>query len=84
MPLENPITGDAYGVNRQEIEETFRFLINHHNTKTNSTVDIALEVFRETRLDLADCLIVAQATGKKLASFDKEMLKSTRVSPYWN
>ncbi|MDO8650502.1 MAG: PIN domain-containing protein [Candidatus Berkelbacteria bacterium] len=78
------VLGDAYEANRQEIEETLCFLINRPNVKTNSTIKIALEIFKQTRLDLADCLIVAQAMGKKLASFDKEMLKSTGISPYWN
>ncbi|MDP2670871.1 MAG: type II toxin-antitoxin system VapC family toxin [bacterium] len=78
------VLGDAYGVTRPELEKTFWFLISRPNVKINSSVKVALDIFKQTKLDFADCLIVAQATGKKLASFDKKMLKTVGVSPYWH
>lgn len=78
------VLGDAYGAKRQDIEETFQFLISRPNSNVNSQVKMALEIFKQSKLDFADCLIVSQATGKKLASFDKEMLKFTGVNSYWN
>lgn len=78
------VLGDAYGAKRQDIEETFQFLISRPNSSVNSQVKMALEIFKQSKLDFADCLIVAQSTGKKLASFDKEMLKFTGVNSYWN
>ncbi len=75
---------DAYGVKRHELEETFQFLTSRPNLKVNSQVIIALEIFKQTKLDFADCLIVAQASGKILASFDKEMVKTIGSTPYWS
>lgn len=44
-------------------------------TSQAEEVKKALEIYSRTKLDIADCIIVAASETNKLLSFDKELVK---------
>lgn len=80
--LEYVLTG-GYQATRSKLVKLFQFLISRPNIKWNITARKAVAIFAGTKLDMADCLIVAASLRGKLASFDREMLRVAGVKGYW-
>ncbi len=80
--LEYVLMGD-YGLKRDEVIELYRFLKGKKNIILSKDGQAGVKLYRETRLDMADCLVVAKSFKSKLASFDKKMLKVKGVRVYW-
>lgn len=72
-----------YKADRKKITEAFQFLLSRPNIKLGLVIKKALEIFEDSSLDIADCLIAAHSLKGKLASFDKELLKTPGVKSYW-
>lgn len=80
--LEYVLSGN-YKVSRKKIIEVFRFLISQPNIKLKQDIKKAVEIYQESRLDIADCLIAARSLKGKLATFDKKLLLVKGVKKYW-
>jgi predicted nucleic-acid-binding protein len=73
----------AYGINRKDLTLYYKFLISNNNIKTTPEVKKAVEIFQNSTLDMADCIIAAQSSKGLLASFDKDLLKTPTIKPFW-
>lgn len=80
--LEYVLSG-SYKASRKKIIEVFQFLISRPNIKLDPNIKKAVEIFKLTKLDIADCLIAANSLKGKLASFDKKLLSVKGVKKYW-
>lgn len=82
--LEYVLAGN-YQASRKKIVEVFQFLVSQPNIKLNSRIKEAIGLFKQTKLDIADCLIAAYSLKEKnkLASFDKKLLSIKGVRGYW-
>ena len=69
------VLSSGYALPRTKILDAYRFILSRENIKTSTYIKKATEIFGETNLDMADCIIAAQSEKGKLASFDKELLK---------
>jgi predicted nucleic acid-binding protein len=43
----------------------------------------AITIFKNSKLDMADCIIAAYSMKGSLASFDKELLNIAGINPFW-
>jgi len=80
--LEYVLQG-SYRASRDKICKAFKFLISRSNIKADKIIKKAVEIFEKTSLDIADCLIVSESLGNRLASWDKKMLGLDGVKEYW-
>lgn len=72
-----------YGMPRSKIIEAYLFLLSQENVKKSAYIKKAIEIYQKTKLDMADCIIAAESQKGLLASFDKGLLKASKVKPYW-
>lgn len=79
--LEYVLKGIVYGEGRAKILKACKFLLGKENIKVSSKVPVALQIYEQTNLDIADCLIISHANGRTLYSFDKKMLKTHSLLP---
>lgn len=73
-----------YSYTRVQIANVFGFLNGLPNIDISLESRLAIKLFMETKLDMADCIIAAYAKGQQLASFDRELLKVSEAKRYWN
>ena len=73
----------VYGLKREDMNTYFKFLTSKNNLKTTKDIKAAVEIYQKTKLDMADCIIAAESLKGLLASFDKDLLKVTKVKPFW-
>lgn len=73
----------VYGLKREDMDTYFKFLISKNNLITTKDIKVAFEIYQKTKLDMADCIIAAESLNGLLASFDKVLLKTPKVKPYW-
>ncbi len=73
----------TYLVQKDKIIEIFMFLLGQKNIKVEPKVRQAVEIFKESKLDMADCIIAAASFKGELASFDQELLRIKKIKPYW-
>ena len=66
-----------YNVNRKEISEILRELIELRGVKVHNKGQMlkALEIFSEKNLDFVDCLLCAYGNENKVITFDKGLKK---------
>ncbi|OGV97096.1 hypothetical protein A2W24_00105 [Microgenomates group bacterium RBG_16_45_19] len=79
------ILDKKYHRTRKEIHKVFQFLIERSNIRLNSYVGQAIQIYRTTSLEMADCLVIAQTKSQSasLATFDKKMLKVSKAKPFF-
>ena len=79
------ILGKKYYRTRQEIRKVFQFLLERPNMRLNTYISQAAHIYQTTTLEMADCLVIAQAQAQSasLATFDKKMLEVSKVKPYF-
>lgn len=80
--LEYVMSG-GYDLERERIIEAFRFLLAQNNIRTSSYIQKAVEIYENSKLDIADSIIASQSMRGKLASFDRELLKVGGVKAVW-
>ena len=72
-----------YDLKKSELVDIFHFLSTHPNIKISQKIKKAVELFQNTQLDIADCIIAAHALRNKLASFDYGLQKIPGLVSYW-
>lgn len=77
------VLGGYYDQPRKVLVRGFEFLTKKVNVVTGKEIKKAVEIYKNTGLDMADCLIAARSIGGKLASFDKGLLRVKGVKKYW-
>lgn len=77
--LEYVLSG-VYNQTREQILHIFRFLVTQKHIIFESHIMLAVSYYEHTTLDMADCMIAAQAKKGKLVSFDKRLLKCVEGS----
>lgn len=68
---------------RAELIKTFRFLTSLRNISLTKEAREAIEIFKESKLDMADCIVAAYSMKGSLASFDSDLLAISGVNPFW-
>lgn len=77
------ILTDQYDTSRENLIKIFQFLASQRNIKFSRHVKKAIMIFEKSKLDMADCIIVAYSLKGEVASFDKELLNTAETKPYW-
>ena len=80
--LEYVLFGKSYNATRAKIIKAFQFLVTQRNIIVSKEVKKAIEIYKETKLDMADCIIVATSMENKLLSFDKKLLSVKGVKTF--
>ena len=80
--LEYVLLGKSYNATKTKILKAFEFLALQKNIILTKEVRGAIEIYKETKLDIADCIIVASSLKNKLFSFDKQLLKVKGVKSF--
>ncbi|MFH1896101.1 MAG: PIN domain-containing protein [bacterium] len=82
--IEYVLEGKVYNLGRKDVEKALSFLETHRSIQLSKESYTAISIYKETSLDMADCLVVASALERKgaLASFDKKLLAYKGVSTY--
>ena len=80
--LEYVLLFKSYNATRIKILEAFEVLTTRRNVVVSSSVRKAVEIYRKTNLDMADCLIIAHSLGNSILSFDKKLLSVTGIKKY--
>lgn len=73
--LEYVLKSSHYGASRLEILKAFRYLLSRKNINKTKEVKIAFNIYKNSLLDFADCVVIASSKNHDLVSFDKKMLK---------
>ena len=80
--LEYVLLGKSYNATRVKIFKAFEFLVTQKNVSISPIVKKAVELYKKTSLDMADCIIVATSFDNQLFSFDKKLLSVASVRRY--
>ena len=80
--LEYVLLGKSYNATRKKLIEAFDFLLLNKNIKLSEEFKKAVDVYKSTKLDMADCIIVASSLDNTLLSFDSELLFVKGVKEY--
>ena len=72
-----------YKSTRRQILDAYQFLMSQAKVTVSKEVRQATEMYATTQLSMADCIVAVFASSSKLASFDKELIRKTRVNSYW-
>lgn len=68
---------------RDELIKAFRFLTSLRNISLTKEAKEAITIFKNSKLDMADCIIAAYSMKGSLASFDNELLDIKGINPFW-
>ena len=81
FPEVSYILVSQYNGKRFEIADSLVSIVSRSNIKCNKYIVLALTLYKKTKNDLADCIIIAQSLEKpsQLATFDKKMFKIDNV-----
>lgn len=71
--LEYVLTSKTYNANRAKILKVYEYLITKKNIKTSKEISLAVKLYKTSKLDIADCIIVATSQNNDLMTFDKKM-----------
>lgn len=69
---------------RIQIISAFQFIASLGRVQITSIARKAILIYEHTSFDMADCFIAATSFRGELASFDKKLLNTPGVTPYWN
>lgn len=81
FPEVSYILTSQYKGKRMEIADSLVSIVSRSNIKCNKYIVLALTLYKKTKNDIADCIIVAQSLEKtsQLATFDKMLFKIDNV-----
>lgn len=71
--LEYVLSSPVYAVKRADILDAFYYLTSRKQTLVSSQVRMAITIFSQTTLDMADCIVLASSLGNSLVSFDTKL-----------
>lgn len=66
-----------------DMSDLTRFLLSRANIQISSEIRKAIKVYERGNISITDCLLVVYGGGKKIASFDKGLLKLEGVKSVW-
>lgn len=72
-----------YNFPREKLLNIYIFLSSRDNIHVTSEVKKAIEIFENSKLDMADCIVAAYSMKGSLASFDKNLLTISNINPFW-
>jgi predicted nucleic-acid-binding protein len=78
--LEYVLTG-TYDVTRSELVTIFEFLITTVSIVVEPSTKQAVELYKKSELDIADCITAAHAQNNQIATFDAELAKISKANP---
>ena len=68
---------------RAELIKAFRLLNSLHNISLTKEAREAIAIFKNSKLDMADCIVAAYSMKGSLASFDSALLGTAGINPFW-
>lgn len=72
-----------FKVKRAELIKAFHFLNSLRNISLTKEAREAITFFKNSKLDMADCIIAAYSMRGSLASFDNKLLGIAGINPFW-
>lgn len=72
-----------YNFPRQKLLDIYTFLSSRDNIHVTSEAKNAITIFKNSKLDMADCIIAAYSMKGSLASFDSRLLGIAGINPFW-
>ena len=81
--IEYVLLSFSYNSSRQKVLMAFKFLASKNNIYVSKHVKNAIEIYENSFLDMADCIIASSSKGNLLASFDRDLLLLKGVKVYW-
>lgn len=72
-----------YNFPREKLLNIYIFLSSRDNIHVTSEVKKAIEIFENSKLDMADCIVAAYSMKGSLASFDRGLLTLADINPFW-
>lgn len=72
-----------YNLKRNSIVSVFKFLLAQKAINYSKIIPEATNLYENSNLDMADCIIASESMNGKLASFDEELLKTQGIKKYW-
>lgn len=76
------VLSSVYKSSKKEVEDVYEFIESNSQFKFKKHINDAIYIFKNNNIGMYDSLIAAQSQGKKLASFDKKVLKVSGVERY--
>lgn len=73
----------VYGLSRNHVVEAYQYISQLPKFKYSKKVSKALSLFKNTSLDMADCIVATHSYDQILASFDQKLLKVENIKSYW-
>ena len=72
--LEYVVTGKVYKASRKNFTKALNYLTTRKNIIISQDIKKAVEIYANSNLDIADCIIAASSIGCKLFSYDQRLL----------
>jgi len=72
-----------YNFPREKILDIYTFLSSRENINVTKETKNAITIFKNSKLDMADCIIAACSMKGSLASFDNGLLGIPGINPFW-
>lgn len=76
------VTKSQYRYTKEKIIELYEFMTTGR-FRINAQIKTAIQIYKESNLDIADCIIAAYSLGNRLASFDRQLVKIKGVKGFW-
>ena len=71
--LEYVLLGKIYNSTRENLVRGFEYLVNSKNINVSKEAKLGIEIYKTSRLDMADCIIISSAKSRNLLTFDDKM-----------
>lgn len=75
LPEVEYVLTKLYSTKKPQLIEIFHFLATHKHIKISPQAKVAINIFANSQLDMADSLILAVSLKGELLSFDQELIK---------
>jgi len=72
-----------YNYPRVKLLDIYTFLSSRDNILVTNEAKNAIIIFKNSKLDMADCIIAAYSMKGSLASFDSDLLRIAGVNSFW-
>jgi len=72
-----------YNYPREKLLDIYTFLSSRNNILVTNEAKNAIAIFKNSKLDMADCIIASYSMKGSLASFDNGLLSIAGINPFW-
>lgn len=73
----------VYKEPKERILEILKFLLSRSNIQMREEIKKAIRYYEVLNLSITDCLLLSYGEGKRIASFDEDLLEVTNVYSFW-